>query len=108
MAIGGNVIIRVRPEVLVQKSQEVSADIQKLSACFEDLERIVNRTSYYWVGEAGDMHRKLYQEQKADVDEMMRRLKEHPRDLLEIAQKYIDVDVAAGAMANELPGDVIE
>lgn len=108
MAIGGNVIIKVNPEVLVQKSGEVSADIKKLSTCFDDLERIVNRTSYYWIGEAGDMHRKLYQEQKENVDEMMRRLEEHPRDLLDIAQKYVDVENVAGTIANELSGNVIE
>lgn len=108
MAIGGNVIIKVNPEVLAQKSGEVSEDIKKLSACFDELERIVNRTNYYWIGEAGDMHRRLYQEQKGNVDEMMRRLREHPRDLLDIARKYIDVEGIVGTIADELSGDVIE
>lgn len=108
MAIGGDVVIKVEPEVLVEKSQEVSASIRKMASCFEDLERIINRTNYYWIGEAGDMHRRLYQEQKENVDEMMRRLKEHPQDLLTIAQNYVQTERAVEAVANQLSGNAIE
>lgn len=108
MAIGGNISIKVQPEVLAQKSQEVSAGIRKLSSCFDDLERIVNRTSYYWVGEAGDMHRRLYQEQKGYVDEMLLRLKEHPKDLLEISRNYMQTEQIVETITNELSGNVIE
>ncbi len=108
MAIGGDVFIRVKPETLVEKSQEVSESIRKMAACFDELERIINRTSYYWIGEAGDMHRRLYQEQKDNVDEIMRRLKEHPADLLTIAQNYMHTEQAVEEVANQLDGDVIE
>ena len=108
MATGGDVVIKVGPEVLVEKSQEVSASIRKMASCFEDLERIINRTNYYWIGEAGDMHRSLYQEQKENVDEMIRRLKEHPQDLLTIAQNYVQTEQAVEAVANRLSGNAIE
>lgn len=108
MAIIGEVLIKVRPEVLVEKSQEASAAIHKMESCFDELERIINRTGYYWLGEAGDMHRRLYQEQKEDVDEMMRRLREHPRDLLTIAQNYAQTEQAVEEIAKQLSGDVIE
>lgn len=108
MAIGGDIFIKVKPEVLVEKAHEVSASIRKMANCFDDLERIINRTSYYWIGEAGDMHRKLYQVQRENVDEMMRRLKEHPEDLLTISQNYVQTERAVEAIANELSGDVIE
>ena len=32
MAIGGDVVIKVGPEVLVEKSQEVSASIRKMAS----------------------------------------------------------------------------
>ena len=108
MAIGGDVVIKVGPEVLVEESQEVAASIRKMASCFEDLERIINRTNYYWIGEAGDMHRSLYQEQKENVDEMIRRLKEHPQDLLTIAQNYVQTEQAVEAVANRLSGNAIE
>lgn len=108
MAIIGEVSVKVRPEVLAEKSQEVSASIRKMASCFEELERIISRTGYYWIGEAGDMHRKLYQEQREAVDEMMKRLEEHPKDLLTISQTYVQAEQAVTSIANELPGDVIE
>lgn len=108
MPIGGGIFIKVRPEVLVEKSQEVSASIRKMAACFDDLERMINRTSYYWIGEAGEIHRRLYQEQRDHVDEMMKRLKEHPEDLLAIARNYVQMEQAAEAVADGLPGDAIE
>lgn len=108
MPIGGSISIKVRPEILVEKSREVSASISKMASCFEDLERIVNRTSYYWMGEAGDMHRRLYREQRDHVDEMLKRLKEHPEDLLTIARNYVQVEQTAETIANGLSGDVIE
>lgn len=108
MAIIGEVFIKVRPEVLVDKSQEVSASIRKMASCFDELERIINRTSYYWIGEAGDMHRKVYQDQRDNVDEMMKRLQEHPKDLLTISQNYVQAEQAVTSIANELSGDVID
>ena len=54
------------------------------------------------------MHRSLYQEQKENVDEMIRRLKEHPQDLLTIAQNYVQTEQAVEAVANRLSGNAIE
>lgn len=108
MAAIGNVRIKVKTEVLVEKAQSVSASIRNMSDCFDELERIINRTSYYWNGKAADAHRRQYQEQKAKVDEIMRRLQEHPRDLLAISQTYRTAEQEAEAIAGGLPGDVIE
>lgn len=108
MATIGEVELRVSPEVLQQKAEEVSGEIRKMADRFDEMEQIVNRTSYYWIGEAGDLHRKLYKEQKETVDEMIKRLREHPDDLLMIAQRYIGMEQAAAAVANQLSGDVIQ
>ncbi len=107
MAIAGDVLIKVNSTVLVGKAQSVSDNIKKMQDCFDELERIVNRTSYYWIGEAGDKQRSLYAEQKADVEEMFRRLKEHPADLTAIAQTYEAAEAAVSSVAAELPGDII-
>ena len=107
MAITGDVHIKVDTKVLIGKSQEVSKSIKNMENCFEELERIVSRTSYYWIGDAGDAHRKVYTEQKPKVEEMMKRLKEHPADLLTIAQTYETAEASVQAIAAELPTDVI-
>lgn len=108
MAIIGDVHIKVSTEVLNDKAQTVSKSISNMANCFEDLERVINRTGYYWIGEAGDLHRKLYQEQKDKVEEMLKRLKEHPTDLIAIAQNYQAAEIKVTQIANALSGDVIE
>lgn len=107
MAITGMVQIKVNSAVLNEKAQIVSKHIKNMENCFEQLDTIVNRTSYYWIGEAGDMHRKLYKDQKPQMEEMMKRLKEHPTDLLAIAQNYDATENVIQSMAAELPDDVI-
>ena len=107
MPITGDVHIKVNSAVLNSKAQTVSNSIRNMANCFEQLETIVNRTSYYWIGEAGDIHRKIYKDQKPQIDEIMKRLKEHPVDLVTIAQTYDSAESAVQSMAAELPGDII-
>lgn len=107
MAITGEVHIKVNTAVLNDKAQTVSKSISNMANCFEQLERIINRTSYYWIGEAGELHRKIYQENKQQIDEMFRRLKEHPTDLMTIAQTYATTEQMVQSLASELPGDII-
>lgn len=107
MPITGDVRIKVNSTVLNAKAQNVSKSIRNMINYFDQLETIVNRTSYYWIGEAGDMHRKIYKDQKSQIDEMMKRLKEHPEDLVKIAQTYESTESAVQSIAAELPGDII-
>lgn len=107
MAIMGDVQIKVDPAVLVSKAEAVSGSIRSMEQYYSELERIVSRTSYYWIGEAGDMHRNIYKEQKAQVEEMLKRLREHPADLTAIAQTYENVESQLQSLAAELPGDII-
>ncbi len=105
--ITGTVQMKVNSAVLISKAQAVSRQIKNMESCFERLDAIVNRTGYYWMGEAADKHRALYRERKPQIEEMMRRLKEHPADLLAIAQNYEKAESSIRSMAAELPGDVI-
>lgn len=84
----GNVTIKVSTQALKQQADEVSRRISNLTARFAEMESVVRSTRGYWVGPAGDMHRSVYDEQKDDVQEMLRRLREHPTDLLKIAGIY--------------------
>lgn len=99
--------VKVNTTVLKNKAQAVSRSIQAMERQFDQLERRISATSYYWVGEAGDQHRKLYAEQKRNVEEMIKRLKEHPTDLLTMAQIYDSAEAAVKSMAAGLPGDII-
>lgn len=107
MAIAGQVMLKVTPEELVVKAQETIKNISKLKTGFANLESVIARTNGYWIGEAGDLHRKLYQDEKENIEQMFARLSEHPKDLEQIAKTYMDVEDAVEQLANELPGDII-
>ena len=108
MAIIGDVKIKVSTDVLVNKADAVSHSIRQMQDCFDEMEGIISRTVSYWIGDAGDLHRQLYVDEIPNIEEMMKRLKEHPRDLNAIARNYTDVEQRVSEISNALSGNVIE
>lgn len=80
--------IKVTPEVLEKKAQEVTAAINQMERCFDQVQNLVARTRYYWVGQAGEIHRELVTEKKEDMEQIIKRLKDHPDNLRKIAGTY--------------------
>lgn len=107
MAITGQVEIKVTTEELVNKADSVTTYIGKVSSSFDKIAELMKKTENYWIGDAGDLHRKIYNDEKANIEEMFRRLKEHPQDLKAIAGVYTEAEKAIVNIANELPGDLI-
>lgn len=108
MAISGDVQIKVSTDVLKGKSSNVLSNIKAMKVNLDEIAETISKTKSYWIGEAGDLHRELYNKQKDNVDEILSRLKEHPSDLLLIAGVYEDVEKQVTEISNELSGDVIE
>lgn len=106
MGILGNVQLKVKPEVLNEKAIVVENNVRKMKSAFEDMKAIVEKSSAYWVGEAGELHRKNYGEQVENIDTILRRLGEHPGDLRDIAQTYATAELKAEQRIEELPGNV--
>lgn len=108
MAIVGAVELLVTPETLHQKATEVEARVKAMKTRFDNMKALVDKSSSYWVGEAGDMHRKNYADQVENIDQILRRLGEHPIDLRAIAQTYSDTELKIQeTIIQELPGDVL-
>lgn len=107
MAISGQVVLKVTPEQLLAKAETTKNNISKLSGSFEKISSIIEKTKNYWIGEAGDLHRKLYTDENEEIQEMFARLLEHPTDLELIAKNYLNVEDVVENLALELPGDVI-
>ena len=105
--ITGHVTLKVTPEVLTSKSSEVANRVTKMKTYFDDLKALMEKTSAYWEGEAGDKHRQMYKDLIEEVDEILRRLGEHPVDLVTIAQKYSDVELKIQEEIQALPGDIL-
>lgn len=101
------VSLKVTPEILTSKSTEVANKVRSMTQHFQDLKEITEKTKGYWQGEAGDKHRKLYADLVPDIEEILKRLGEHPVDLVTIAQKYTDVELKIQQDIAALPSDVI-
>lgn len=107
MSIVGSVAVKVTPKELVTQAEEVRRLGNDMKKRFDLLEDIMKKTKYYWLGEAGELHRKLYEEQKADISQMLRRLLEHPDDLLMISGNYKAAESKNVQSALTLDADVI-
>lgn len=104
---GTSVSFKVTPEVLTAKSADAAKSVNAMRRHFEQLRGLVDKTRGYWCGEAGDKHREMYYGLDEDTEEILRRLGEHPVDLVAIAQKYSDTELKIQQEIEELPGDVI-
>lgn len=107
MAIAGAVEILVTPEVLNQKAVEVEKNVSNMRTRFETMKTLVEKSKGYWIGEAGDMHRQNYAEQQENIEQILKRLSEHPADLRSIAQTYSDTELRIEDVIQSLPGDVL-
>lgn len=103
-----NVRLRVTPSQLQNKADEVLTQVQIIQREFEILEQLVKKTTGYWIGDAGDLHREKYEEGKETIEQMLRRWREHPKDLLQMAGIYSEAEHKLEEVALELPDNVIE
>lgn len=100
--------IKVSTEALKQQADAVTREISFLEQYFTEMEEKFKATSGYWIGEAGDNLREIYSKKIPDTLEMLKRLKEHPVDLLTIAQQYEETEKQNVSTTNELTGNIIE
>ena len=103
----GTVQLRVRPEVLISQAEKVREHLSRMTARFDELERIINRSSHFWLGEGGEVYREIYRENSVPVREMLRRLREYPDDLLKISGNYTRTEKKLSEAAAVLRSDVI-
>ena len=73
---------------MIAKASTVSSVITDMERTFNELQRVVSRTSGYWVGDAGDHHRRMFNNDKEEITFILTRLKEHPEDLKLMANNY--------------------
>lgn len=108
MAMGSeSVELKVLPEELIEKAQEVSGLAGCMAQLFETVQDIAHRTRYYWIGDAADTHRKALEGQRAEMEELLKRLREHPEDLRRIAAAYSQTEEALAEEAGQMPGNAL-
>lgn len=99
--------LKVKPDVLKSQAQAIKSEISSIEKQWANIEILIKRSKGYWEGEASQQHQKYYNEVKESVRKVIRRLKEHPDDLLKMAGIYDTAEKQAASLANTLPDDVI-
>ena len=84
--------MNVLPNELDMKAQEAATAIFEMEQLLANVQDTVNRTEYYWNGEAAELNRKVFLEQKEDMEEILTRLKEYPATLRKVANIYLETE----------------
>lgn len=103
-----NTGIMVTPEILTEKAAQIAERLEKIQQYLDILSQTVARSGGYWIGEAGDLHRGMYEEKKPLIKEIMHRLQEHPRQLCRMAGVYMDAEDTVRRTAEMLPDDILK
>ena len=107
MRISDDLVLQVNPEVLRAQAYVVQGKVRTMQQAFQRLEDTIQKTSYYWIGEAGDSHRDYYEQQKEDSQTIFKRLEEDVDDLKQMASVYDQAENAVIEISEDLPSDVI-
>lgn len=99
--------IQVDTLVMVNKADQVSGAISKMEGTFGELQRIVAGTNGYWIGDAAEHHRRMFYEEKEEIAEVLKRLREHPADLKQMAAGYEKTEKELAAGNQQLRDDYI-
>lgn len=103
-----SIVLKVKPEDLKSKSGEILSSISDIEKDFEQIGEVITGTKKYWEGEASNQHIKGYTKLKDDITTIIKRLKEHPKDLEKMAGVYEETEKAAEQIANTLPIDLFD
>ena len=95
--------LKVSPEEMAAAASELSGYVNRMRDCFQSMRRTMQSSSAYWVGEAGNAHRQMYEEQVEKTEDIIARYTEHVRDLNAMAGVYAEAESSAEAKADELP-----
>lgn len=99
--------LKVTPEVLEQKADGFWQIIERIERHFQQIDVLSEKTRAYWRGEAGDVDREGYSSFKDDITDILRRLDEHPSDLLKMAGIYKQAERENRIISEQLKIDTI-
>ena len=105
MSIAGE--IKVTPDVLRRQADEVESLVKGIKVKFDSIKTVMDKTKGHWIGWGGDAHRAGYEAGKADLEEILKRLLEHPVDLRQMAGVYDSTESKIVTKALSLPTDAI-
>ena len=103
MALTGQIIVTT--EQLRTQASTVRTDLRTMQSQFDKLKGLINGSANYWIGEAGNAHRKQYTSRITRIEEMFKRYQEQVK---EMAGVYEAAEAAAANAANSLPASTLD
>lgn len=100
-------MVKISTGQLATASGDINGKVNALKAAFEEMTEAINRTNGYWLGEAGEAHRKAYLQMQPHQEEALKRLREQGNDLAQIAGIWEAAEQEVKELGLTLPDDVI-
>lgn len=105
--MASGITLKVDPSTLKSQANAVSGELKSLEKQWRIISSTVLKTKGYWEGDASNQHQESFANMKNDIDIVLKRLKEHPTDLLQMAGIYEESEHNAQEIASALPKDVL-
>ena len=102
-----DIVLKVSPEEMKKKAGKIQSQLNTIKKDWNRIDEIMQKTRSYWEGDASVKHKNHKSMLEDDLSYVLKRLQEHPEDLLKMAGIYEQSTENAKKIANSLPKDVI-
>lgn len=100
--------LKVSTDTLQRKAEEIQEQIVQVEIDLDEYRRIIEIKKNYWKGEASKIHQNYFKSFQEDLPAIIKRLKEHPIDLMKMAGIYQEAETQAMEISMALPEDIIK
>ncbi len=102
-----SITIKVATQVLTAKAGEINGNIDSIEKALNTIGDQISSSKNYWEGDASNIHQQRYKAMQGDIQKVIKELRDHPRNLMQMAGVYVSGENTVKAVANSLPADVI-
>lgn len=106
--MSGDVRLKVNSSVMRAKAQEIQNRVMTMEQRWNQIKNTITRSKGYWAGDASNKHQEYLKEIEGDIEKILKRIKEHPQDLLKMAGIYEKAETEVNSLAGALPDDIIQ
>ena len=100
-------ILKVSDNALIQQANMITTNLENIRSALSQIRTTVYASKQYWQGAASSLHIKNYNITEPRMEEIINRLKEHPKDLLQMANLYQETERQNADAASALPSQII-
>lgn len=101
------ITVKVTPDMLKRKAGDINREITRIEKALQNIGEQIRGSKKDWEGDAGNAHQQRYNALKDEIANVIRELKAHPRNLLQMAGLYSAAESSAVSTADTLSADVI-